>query len=41
MFKKADFKMLELKNISFTAENEDGKKEILKNNNIEFNDLAI
>ena len=35
--------MLQLKNISFSAENEDGKKEILKNISMEITDgfLAI
>ena len=30
--------MLELKNISFTAENEDGEKQILKNVNLKIDD---
>ena len=33
--------MLELKNISYTAENEDGKKEILKNINLTINERFV
>ena len=33
--------MLELKNVSFAAQNDDGKKEILKNISIKFDDGFI